>query len=65
MRSLVSGTELTPEDGRLAIVLRGDLAAVLAFAAHKKKPGAPSLEARLVGGLLLGNLWVRGQDLNL
>ena len=52
IRSLVSGIELTPEDGRLAIVLRGNLAAMLTFAAHKKKPGAPSLEAGLVRGLL-------------
>ncbi len=34
------------------IILRGDLAAILVFAAHKKKPGAPLLEARLVRGLL-------------
>ena len=40
IRSLVSGVELKPEDGKLAIVLRGDLAAMLSFAAHKKKPGA-------------------------
>ena len=52
VRSLVSAIELVPEGGRLAVVLRGDLAAMLAFAAHKKKPGAPSLEAGLVRGLL-------------
>ena len=52
VRSLVSAIELVPEGGRLAVVLRGDLAAMLAFAAHKKKPGAPSLEAGLVKGLL-------------
>ncbi len=52
VRSLVSAIELVPEGGRLAVVLRGDLAAMLVFAAHKKKPGAPSLEAGLVRGLL-------------
>jgi site-specific DNA recombinase len=52
IRSLVSGVELKPEDGKLAIMLRGDLAAMLAVAAHKKKPGAPSLEAGLTRGLL-------------
>ena len=52
IRTLVSTIELTPDDGKLAIGLRGDLAAMLAFAAHKKKPGAPSLEAGLARGLL-------------
>ena len=52
IRSLVSGIELTPEDGRLAIVLRGDLAAMLSFASHKKKPDAPSLEAGLLGAMV-------------
>ena len=52
IRSLVSGIELTPEDGRLTVVLRGDLAAMLAFASHKKKPGAPSLEAGLLGAVV-------------
>ena len=28
-----------PENGELAIVLKGDLAAMLSFAAGKKKPG--------------------------
>ena len=52
IRTLVSTIELTPDDGKLAIGLRGDLAAMLAFAAHKKKPGAQSLEAGLARGLL-------------
>ena len=52
IRSLVSGIELTPEDGRLAIVLRGNLAAMLSFASHKRKPGAPSLEAGLLGAMV-------------
>ena len=53
IRSLASGIELTPEDGRLAIVLRGDLAAMLSFAAQTKKPGAPSLEAGLLGAVVV------------
>ena len=52
IRSLVSGIELAPEDGRLAIVLRGDLAAMLSFASHKRKPDAPSLEAGLLGAMV-------------
>ena len=52
VRSLVSAIELTSEDGKLSVVLRGDLAAMLAVAAHKKKPGAPSLEAGLAEALL-------------
>ncbi len=45
VRSSVSGIELTPENGRLAIVLRGDLAAMLSFAGSRK-PGASSLDGR-------------------
>jgi len=41
VRSLVSAIELTPEYGKLAITLRGDLAAMLSFAALTKTPGAP------------------------
>ena len=52
VRSLVSAIELVPEGGGLAVVPRGDLAAMLVFAAHKKTPGAPSLEAGPVRGLL-------------
>ena len=52
IRSLVSAIDLAPEDGKLSVVLRGDLAAMLAFAANKKKPGAPSLEAGLARALL-------------
>ncbi|WP_264812970.1 recombinase family protein, partial [Gluconacetobacter sacchari] len=36
LRTLVSEITLQPADGELAIVLRGDLAAILQFAAHKK-----------------------------
>jgi len=37
-RSLVSRVDLVPEEGTLAIFLRGDLAAILRFAAGKKNP---------------------------
>ncbi|MFT9073183.1 recombinase family protein [Gluconobacter potus] len=36
LRTLVSEITLQPADGELAIILRGDLAAILQFAAHKK-----------------------------
>ncbi|WP_342630175.1 recombinase family protein [Nguyenibacter vanlangensis] len=36
LRTLVSQITLQPADGELAIILRGDLAAILQFAAHKK-----------------------------
>ncbi len=52
VRSLVSAIELVPEGGQLAIVLRGDLAAMLSFAADgSKKPGAPCWAAGLLGDL--------------
>ncbi|HWM82040.1 MAG TPA: recombinase family protein [Pseudolabrys sp.] len=37
-RSLVSRVDLVPEGGTLAIILRGDLAAILRFVAGKKNP---------------------------
>jgi site-specific DNA recombinase len=42
LRQLVDKVTLIPENGELAIVLRGDLAAILSRAAGKKKPVAPS-----------------------
>ncbi len=42
-----SKIDLTPEDGRLAITLHGDLASMLSFAASTKKPGIPGGEAGL------------------
>ena len=36
LRTLISQITLQPADGELAIILRGDLAAILQFAAHKK-----------------------------
>jgi site-specific DNA recombinase len=53
IRSLVSAIELVPDGAELAIVLRGDLAAMLSVAADKAKPGAPSREAGLVQGSLV------------
>lgn len=35
-RTLMDRVELVPENGELAIVLRGDLAAMLSFATNKK-----------------------------
>lgn len=40
LRKLVVCIDLTPEDGELAIMLRGDLAAILRFATNRKTPGA-------------------------
>ncbi len=39
LRQLVDQVTLIPENGELAIVLKGDLAAMLSFATDKKKPG--------------------------
>ncbi|MET4899036.1 hypothetical protein RN629_18280 [Sphingomonadaceae bacterium jetA1] len=53
LRSLVEEVRLVPESGELAIVLRGDLAAMLRFAAGRKNPDflkeTAALEA-LLGG---------------
>jgi site-specific DNA recombinase len=38
LRALISQITLQPADGELAIILRGDLAAILSFASHKKNP---------------------------
>ncbi len=52
VRSLVSAIELVPEGGQLAILLRGDLAALLSFAADgSKKPGALCGATGLLGDL--------------
>ena len=58
VRALVDQVTLVPENGELAIVLRGDLAAMLSYAANKK-PGAVSgagpealaVQASLVAGM--------------
>jgi site-specific DNA recombinase len=38
LRTLVERVTLVPDENGLGIVLRGDLAAILSFAAGKKKP---------------------------
>ncbi|MDB5584499.1 MAG: resolvase [Bradyrhizobium sp.] len=50
LRTLVDQVTLVPEGSELVIVLRGDLAAILTFAANKKKPSF------LSGAGLLGDL---------
>ncbi|UPJ84424.1 recombinase family protein [Bradyrhizobium sp. 183] len=50
-RTLVNEVMLVPEAEELAIVLRGDLAAILRFAANKKNPDVLS-EAGVLGALL-------------
>jgi hypothetical protein len=42
IRSLVDAIVLTPEDGKLRIDLRGELAGILALCADKRKPGSVS-----------------------
>ena len=49
--SLVNQVDLVPEGGRLAIVLRGDLAAILRFVAGEKNPDFLS-EAGVLDDLL-------------
>ena len=39
LRALVDDVRLVPDNSELAIVLRGDLAAMLTFASGKQKPG--------------------------
>ena len=56
LRSLIDRVTLVPEDGQLAIVLRGELAAMLAFSANKKR--SPSN-----GPTLKRNYrWLRGRQ---
>jgi site-specific DNA recombinase len=62
LRSLVDQITLVPEVGALSIVLRGDLAALLRFAADERKPGGLTTAGFF---LVWGWIWLRGQDLNL
>ena len=55
MRGLVDRITLVPEAGRLSIVLRGDLAAMLGFASNSKKTS-------LLGMACRQDHWLRGQD---
>jgi site-specific DNA recombinase len=50
-RGLIDQVTLVPDEDDLAIVLRGDLAAMLSFASDKRKPGFLS-EAGLLGDLV-------------
>ena len=51
LRTLVDQVALVPDGNKLAIVLRGDLAAILTFAANKKRPDFRS-EAGLLSDLI-------------
>ncbi|ESY15424.1 hypothetical protein [Mesorhizobium sp. LNJC394B00] len=58
-RTLVDQVTLVPDADELAIVLRGDLAAILRFAANKKNPDVLS-EAGVLGTLLSQESLVAG-----
>ena len=58
-RTLIDQVTLVPDEGELAIVLRGDLAAILRFAANKKNPDVLS-EAGVLGALLSQESLVAG-----
>ncbi|ARQ02719.1 DNA invertase Pin-like site-specific DNA recombinase [Pseudorhodoplanes sinuspersici] len=58
-RTLVDQVTLQPEESELAIVLRGDLAAILTFAAGKKKPDLLK-EARLLTSVITPGSVVAG-----
>ena len=60
----VGPPRLEPPPQELAIVLRGDLAAILRFAANKKNPDVLS-EAGVLAPCFRKYHWLRGQDLNL
>jgi hypothetical protein len=49
--TLIDQIRLVSDCGKLAIALRGDLAAILTFTSNKKRPGILS-EAGLLGDLL-------------
>jgi site-specific DNA recombinase len=57
-RTLIDQVTLVPEDGPLAIALRGDLAAILRFAAGKKNPALD--EGGALAGLLSQESLVAG-----
>ena len=58
-RSLIDQIQLVPDGSDLQIVLRGDLAAILRFAANKKNPGVLS-ETGVLTGLLSQESMVAG-----
>ena len=57
VRSLVEAIVLIPEDGRLRVEVRDQLASILAIgkARHSKRPGvsvgAPSVQVKMVAGI--------------
>ncbi|MEO0722698.1 MAG: zinc ribbon domain-containing protein [Pseudomonadota bacterium] len=59
LRSLVDEISLVPENGELSVVLRGDLGAILRFAAGKQNPDFLS-EAEALDNLLLQKSLVAG-----
>ncbi|MEO1239533.1 MAG: hypothetical protein AAFW64_07720, partial [Pseudomonadota bacterium] len=59
LRSQVDEITLVLENGELAIILRGDLAAILRFAAGKQNPGVLS-EAEALDNLLSQKSLVAG-----
>jgi site-specific DNA recombinase len=59
-RTLVDQVTLVPEEAELPIVLRGDLAAILRFAANKKNPDVLS-EAGVLDGFLSQESVVAGR----
>ncbi len=59
LRSLIDGITLVPENGELSIVLRGDLGAILRFAAGKQNPDFLS-EAEALDNLLSQKSLVAG-----
>jgi hypothetical protein len=58
-RTLVDQVRLVPDEAELTIVLRGELAATLRFAANKKNPDVLS-EAGVLGALLSQESLVAG-----
>ena len=58
-RTLIDQVTLVPDAEHLAIMLRGDLAAILRFAANKKNPDVLS-EAGVLGALLSQKSLVAG-----
>ena len=56
LRSLIEQVTLMPDNGELAIILRGDLGAILRFAAGKKKPDFLSKAEALDNLLSQGSL---------
>ena len=59
LRSLIDRVTLVPEDGQLAIVLRGELAAMWHSATNKKRTATNGSTWKC------NYRWLRGEDLNL